>query len=388
MRIAEVEAVWLRCPLEGAAQHVSDFGRISTFDAVLVTIRTEDGLVGHGEAKAGVGSSAHCGALVALLREEFRPRLVGQDARRVQGLWGELYNGSRAERAAAAARFMPALGRRGLHLSAISGVDLALWDLLGKSLGQPVSALLGGPVRARVRAYASGGWASAAEVGDEVRRYAAQGFRAVKMRVGAMDGDVASSVERVRAARAALGLAADLMADAHGTMSVAQAKRFCAATADQNLRWLEEPVAVDDRAGLAEVRAASTAPIAAGESESTSHEYLDLLRRGAVDVLQPDLAICGGLTEGLRIAALAVAHQRELAPHCWGSAISYSAALTLAACSPAGAFVEWPMGGNPLLRELPRQDLTPREGWAAPLPGPGWGLDLDPAVITRYAQRP
>jgi L-alanine-DL-glutamate epimerase-like enolase superfamily enzyme len=208
------------------------------------------------------------------------------------------------------------------------------------------------------------------------------------MRVGAMDGGIGRSAARTRAARAALGPDADLMADAHGTMSVAQAKRFCAETAGLDLRWLEEPVAADDRAGLAEVRAASTAPVAAGESESTSHEFLDLLRRGAVDVLQPDLAICGGLTEGLRIAALAVAHQRELAPHCWGSAISWSAALTLAACSPSGVFVEWPMGGNPLLRELPRQDLTPRDGFAAPLPGPGWGLELDSAIVAKYAQRP
>lgn len=388
MRIAEVEAVWLRCPLEGAAQHVSDFGRIRTFDAVLVTVTTEDGLVGHGEAKAGVGSAAHCAALAALLRAEFRPLLLGQDPRQVQRLWGSLYNGVRAGHAAAAGRFMPALGRRGLHLSAISGIDLALWDLLGKSLGQPVSALLGGPVRERVRAYASGGWADEAGIGDELRRYVDQGFRAVKMRVGVMDDGIRRSVARARAARAAIGPDVELMADAHGTMSVAQAKQFCSETAPLGLRWLEEPVAVDDRAGLAEVRAASSAPIAAGESESTSHEFLDLLRRGAIDVLQPDLAICGGLTEGLRISALAVAHQRELAPHCWGSAISYAAALTLAACSPAGVFVEWPMGGNPLLRELPQQDLAPRDGWTAPPPGPGWGVTLDPAVIARYAQRP
>ncbi len=388
MKITAVEAIWLHCPLEAGAQHVSDFGKIRSFDSVLVIVRTENGLCGYGEAKAGVGSAAHCAALAALVREELGPVLLGQDARQVQRLWSLMYNGPRAGHAVARGRAMPVLGRRGLHLCAMSGVDLALWDLLGKSLGQPVSALLGGACRDRVRAYASGGWADEREIGEELTGYLRKGFTAVKMRMGAMDGSVVTSVARVRAARSAIGADVELMADAHGTMSVADAKRFCAEAADAGLRWLEEPVGADDRAGAAEVRRMSTIPIAAGESETTCFEFLELLRSGAVDVLQPDLAICGGLTEGWRIAALAVAHQRELAPHCWGSAISYSAALTLAACSPAGIFVEWPMGGNPLLRELPRQDLTPREGWAVPLPGPGWGLELDPAVIARYAKQP
>jgi len=388
VRISEVEAVWLHCPLEAASQHVSDFGCIKSFDSVLVTVVTEGGLRGYGEAKAGVGSAADCAALVALIREDLRPRLVGQDARRIQRLWSAMYDGPRAEHALRAGRRMPVLGRRGLHLCGMSGVDLALWDLLGKSLGQPVLTLLGGAGRDRVPVYASGGWADARGIGEELTGYLRGGFRAVKMRVGAMDGAIETSLARVRAARAAVGPEVALMADAHGTLSAAEAKRFCAEAAGLGLRWLEEPVGPDDRDGAAEVRRASTIPIAAGESETTCHEFLDLLRRGAVDVLQPDLAICGGLTEGLRIAALAVAHQRELAPHCWGSAISYMAALTLAAACPAGVFVEWPMGGNPLLRELPRQDLTPRDGTAAVLEGPGWGLDLDPAVIARYARNP
>jgi L-alanine-DL-glutamate epimerase-like enolase superfamily enzyme len=388
VRIAEVEAVWLHCPLEAATQHVSDFGRIRSFDSVLVTIIAEDGLHGYGEAKAGVGSAADCAALVALIREDLRPRIVGQDARHVQRLWSAMYDGPRAEYALRSGRRMPVLGRRGLHLCGMSGVDLALWDLLGKSLGQPVLTLLGGACRDRMPVYASGGWADERGIGEELTGYLRGGFRAVKMRVGAMDGAIETSLARVRAARAAVGPAIALMADAHGTLSAAEAKRFCAEVAGLGLRWIEEPVGPDDRDGAAEVRRATAIPIAAGESETTCHEFLDLLRRGAVDVLQPDLAICGGLTEGLRIAALAVAHQRELAPHCWGSAISYVAALTLAASCPAGVFVEWPMGGNPLLRELPRQNLSPRDGHAMVPEGPGWGLDLDPAVIARYAKKP
>jgi len=388
VKIRDVEATWLHCPLEAASQHVSDFGRIRSFDSVLVTVTDESGRIGYGEAKAGVGSSADCAALAALIRSELRPRLIGQEAGDVQRLWSLMYNGPRADAAQRLGRNLPVLGRRGLHVCGMSGVDLALWDLLGKALNQPVIALLGGACRAQVPAYASGGWAPVDGIAEELTGYLRKGFNGVKMRLGSMDGSVAKSVARVRVARAALGPDFALMADAHGTLSVPEAKRLCAEAAEFNLRWLEEPVSADDHAGMAEVRRSSTTPIAAGESETTCHDYLDLLQRGAVDVLQPDLAICGGLTEGLRIGALAVAHQRELAPHCWGSAISYSAGLTLAAASPAGIFVEWPMGGNPLLRELPRQDLTPKNGFAAPLPGPGWGLELDPSVIAKYAQKP
>ena len=283
---------------------------------------------------------------------------------------------------------MPILGRRGLHMCAMSGIDLALWDLLGKSLGCSVLALLGGPCRERVAAYASGGWGDVDRIGPELAGYVERGFRAVKMRIGAMDGSIERSLARVRAARRAIGPDVALMVDAHGTLSVAQAKQFCAQAADLDLRWLEEPVSADDRVGAQEVRSASTIPIAAGESEATCFDFRELLAHGALDVLQPDLAICGGLSEGLRIAALAVSHQKELAPHCWGSAISFVAAQTLALHSPAGMCVEWPMGADPLLRELPEQDLAPRGGYLMRPKGPGWGLDLKRAAIEKYARRP
>jgi L-alanine-DL-glutamate epimerase-like enolase superfamily enzyme len=388
MKIVDVEAVWLSAPLESAVQHTSDFGRIKSFDSVLVTVVTDTGLRGIGEAKAGVGSAAHCAALVTLVREEMRPQLLGEDPRDVQRLWTKLYNGSRAAHAERSGRSMPILGRRGLHMCALSGVDLALWDVLGKALGAPVLELVGGPCRERITAYASGGWGDVERIGAELTGYVELGFRAVKMRIGAMDGSVERSLARVRAARRAIGPDVALMVDAHGTLGVAEAKHFCAQAAGLDLRWLEEPVSSDDRAGLREVRDASTIPIAAGESESTCFEFQDLLARGALDVLQPDLAICGGLSEGLRIAALAVAHQRQLAPHCWGSAISFVAAQTLALHSPAGVFVEYPMGADPLLRELPvaRPSMSPREGSLARPTGPGWGLELQRSVIEKYAR--
>lgn len=386
MKITSVEAVWLHVPLAAEQQHRSDFGRITAFDGVLVSVRSEDGSVGYGEAKPAVGSGGHAAALVAIVTQELAPLLVGQEAGEIGALGQRMLNGSRSALAQRAGRAMPILGRRGIHQAAIAGVDLALWDLLGKRHDCSVLTLLGGAARPSISAYASGGWASAERLGEELGRYVEQGFRAVKMRVGAMDGGVPASLARVRAARAALGPGIALMVDAHGTMNVAEARHFCGATAELGLRFVEEPVASDDRLGLAEVRRTATAPIAAGESELSCFDFSELIERRALDVLQPDLAIAGGFSEGQRIAALAWANRLELAPHCWGSALSFQAARTLALASPAGTFVEVPMGGAPLLRELARIDLTLHDGALLPPQGPGWGVEPDPAFVKRFTR--
>src|SRR4051812_2463712 len=214
MKIRDVEAVWLHVPLPEAKQHVSDFGRLTAFDAVIVTIRTEDGLVGYGEAKAGVGSAGNGAAIVTIIRNELRPLLVGEDARNISRLWNRMMNGSRAELAERFARPMPILGRRGIHVAAISGVDLALWDIAGKARGCSVLELIGGACRDGMKAYGSGGWGDRDNIGAELNAYVSQGFQAVKMRFGAMDDRVSTSLARVCAAREAIGSEIDLMVDA------------------------------------------------------------------------------------------------------------------------------------------------------------------------------
>jgi L-alanine-DL-glutamate epimerase-like enolase superfamily enzyme len=381
MRIADVEAFWLSCPIPYERQHVSDFGRIASFDMTLVRVTTDDGLVGYGEAKAAVGSAGVCASLVTCVEQELRPILLGRDPRRITELWERMYNGSRDHYALARGRAFPVLGRRGLTVAALGGVDMALWDILGKSLGQPVVQLLGGACRERMPAYASGGWADAASIGAQLSSYVERGFGAVKMRVGVMDESVAASETRVRAAREALGPAIGIAVDAHGTYSVPEAKRFCRELEECALLWFEEPISADDRRGTAEVRAATSIPIAAGESEFTRFDFRDLIELRAVDVLQPDLAICGGLTEGVRIAALAAAYQLQLAPHLWGSALSFMAGLQLAFASPAATILEFSLGANPLLHELVEEPIGCEGGTIAAPTRPGLGVTPRAAFI-------
>ena len=386
MKIKSVQAIWLRVPIPEHQQHVSDLGRTTSFDTALVRVETECGIVGHGEAKEEVGSVANCHAVAAAINRKFGPMLIGEDPRDTARLWERMYNGSRDHFALSRGRVFPILGRRGITVAAIGGIDMALWDILGKSLNAPVWRLLGGRKAASMPAYASGGWAGADKIGEQLMGYVERGgFKAVKMRVGVMDGDVAGSVRRVKAARAALGDDIGLMCDAHGTFSVPEAKRFCRMVEDCNLEWFEEPVTADDKRGYAEVRAATAIPIAAGESEFTRHDFRDLIDARAVDVLQPDLAICGGITEAMRIAALASAYNLKLAPHLWTGAPAFAAGLHVAAAAPAGFIVEYSLGANPLLHDLVDEKFPVKDGMVEIPDRPGLGLTINADFVRRHA---
>jgi L-alanine-DL-glutamate epimerase-like enolase superfamily enzyme len=386
MRIAQVTAHWVRIPIEAARQHRSDFGQVATFDSALLRVETDTGLVGWGEAKNAAGSAGSYAALVHLLNAEIAPKLVGRDPREPSQISDWLYNGVRHAHAASRGHVMPDLARRGSAVAAISAVDIACWDILGKAVGEPIWRLFGGRKAERLPAYASGGWADAAAIGDQLAGYVARGgFKAVKMRVGAMDGSALASAIRVRAARERLGPDVELMVDAHGTFTVGEAKRFAALVEDEDIAWFEEPVTGDDKRGMADVRRAVAMPIAAGESEQTRFDFRDLVEAGAVDILQPDLAICGGLTEARRIDALAGAHNLRLAPHLWAGAPAFFAGLHLAAASPSSFILEYSLGANPMLHDLIAEPVDVEDGMIAIPDRPGLGITVREDVVRRYA---
>jgi len=388
MRIKSATAWWVRIPIEASRQHRSDFGQLTTFDAAILRVETDDGLVGWGEGKNAAGSSGTYAALVHMLNREIAPLLIGRDPADIVQIWEMLYNGVRHEKAAAAGHAMPELSRRGISIAAISAVDIALWDILGKSLGQPVWRLLGGRKADRMPAYASGGWAPSDKIGEQLQTYiAAGGFRSVKMRVGAMDGGPHVSAVRVKAARAALGPDIQLMVDAHGTYTVADAKRFVHMVADCDLTWFEEPVAADDKAGMGEVRASGPVPIASGESESTRFAFRDLAVLKAVDIFQPDPAFCGGVTEAMRIAALASAFNLRLSPHLWAGAPCFFAGLHVCAASPASFVIEYALGANPMIHDLIEDEVSVADGMIAIPDRPGLGFSIAEKFLQAHAYR-
>ena len=240
MKITRVEATWLQVPIPPERQHVSDFGRATTFDTALVRIDTDAGISGVGEAKVSAGSPGDYHGVVAVINHEFGPGLVGQDPRNISRIWESLYSGTRGHYALARGHVFPAMSRRGASISAISGIDIALWDILGKSLNTPVWQLLGGRKAERMPAYASGGWADATLIGEQLQTYVAKGgFGAVKMRIGVFDGSPLASARRVLAALQALGPEIDLMVDAHGTFTVSEARQFCHLVRDCDIAWFE-----------------------------------------------------------------------------------------------------------------------------------------------------
>lgn len=271
-------------------------------------------------------------------------------------------------------------------MSALSGVDTALWDLKGKRANTSVLNLLGGACRPSMEAYASGGWADAEHIGEQLNGYISKGFQGVKMRVGIMDKSVAYTVKRVKAAREAISDDVKLMVDAHGTFSVPEAKQFCKMVEDCNLYWFEEPINPDNKKGTAEVRSQTYIPIAAGESEYTAFDMRDLILENAVDVLQPDCAIVGGITEAMRVSQLAHTFQIELAPHCWGSAFSFMAGLSVAFASPSARVIEFSSGGNPMMYDLINETIEVENGALLAPDKPGLGISPNWDFVNEFKQ--
>ena len=387
MKIKSVTADWLHVPIPEDQQHVTDFGRISSFDSILARVETECGIVGYGEARPAAGSAGAGIALKMLIEQELGPLIIGKDPRQISLLWDIMYNGSRAHFAVDRGHVFPILGRRGITICGISGIDIALWDILGKSLGVPVHQLLAGKRRDRMPAYASGGWAPADRIADELQRFLdIGGFKAVKMRVGSADGDVATSVARVQ--RRAQGTGRQ---DRH---HVRRARHLCAwprrsasaiGARIAEIAWFEEPVTADDKRGLAEMRAATDIPISTGESEFTRFDFRDLVVHRAADILQPDLSIAGGITEGdAHRGAVRRAWQLRFAAHIWGGATTFAAGLHVSAAASTAFILEYSCGANPLLHGLAEEEFKAVDGMIEIPDRPGLGVTIDEDFVRKY----
>jgi len=380
VKIVRVSAIPMSDPVPAQKQHRTDLGTKVKSDATLVLVETDNGLVGMG---AALGAPP---VVAAIIEHELAPEVIGEDPLFSERIYEKMYNGSRAQPALERGVAQPEVSRRsGMVMEAIAGVDIAIWDVKGKALGIPVYQALGA-VRNVVRGYASGGWAAGDEAESELGGYAAKGFSAVKMRVVGRDGfSIEKCVRRVQAARRGVGAKVELMVDAHGSLEVPVAIKLAKALEQYDIAWFEEPVSPENHRGQAEVRRATTIPIASGEREFTRYGFESLLRHDALDVAQPDVARAGGFTEIRRIAALTSARDIRLAPHAWGSAILFAASIHVAMSAANCHILEVSQGYMPMMWELFNESFDIRPDGTVHAPErPGLGFTLRPDYRERF----
>src|SRR5215471_14659792 len=316
MKITDVRAHVLEAKLSQPFSYARAWYASRT--ALIVEIVTDQGLVGWGECYGPAGINA--GVVAAM-----QPPLVGQDPMRSEWLWHEIYSRFRDH------------GQKGSIIQGLSGIDVALWDLKGKFLGQPVHRLMGGPMRTAVDAYATGLYRRETEtpevyLAEEAKSYCDEGFKAVKLKVGY---GVAEDTRVARAVREAIGPSVGLMIDANHAYDAVEAIRLGRQVQSLDIGWFEEPVPPEDIAGHRAVKAAVAIPIASGECEFTRFGFRELLATRAVDIVQPDTCSAGGLSECKKIADMAAAHGVRYVPHVWGTGVALAAALQLLAVLPS-----------------------------------------------------
>ena len=301
--------------------------------------------------------------------------LVGEDPVDVERLWQKMYRG------------LIYIGRRGIALHALSGIDIALWDIAGKAAGKPVHELLGGAKRDRVRAYASRLMPDTPEETSEaVAALCADGFTAVKLGWGPLGKDPKHDVKLAAAAKEAAGDCEILIDAGLGYGSDAKVAIEVARELEQiGIFWLEEPFEPDEYEAYAELADAVDIRVAAGEQDTTRWGFRELIERGHVDLVQPDVTRCGGITEWLRIAELARSDGVETVPHAWKSGIIKAASLQCNAVIPDALFQEYCVAETPINQTLTKERLPVEADGTILVPtAPGIGITLDDEVVERY----
>ena len=370
MRIRSVRAypISFRVP-EGQNVRLG-IGRAVKRDAVLVKVETDEGPVGWGEAH-----HARCpGAIAKLIDTTLGELVVGMDALDVVGVWQRVYQMQLSSHGMGAAAAM-----------ALSGLDIALWDLRGRVTGWPIHRLLGGAPKP-VKAYAGGislGYQEPSSLAQEAAAHVASGYRALKLRLG---DTVQRDIARVQAVRAALGEDIDILVDANTSYTVDDVRRVMPALTECGVGWLEEPFPPHDYRSYSQAANLGTVPLAAGENHFTRFEFTRLLEDGSVAFVQPDLSKTGGITETMRIAALASAWKVSVNPHTSATGINMVATLhVLASVDNPGYFEGDVAKHNPFRDEVMGIPYTlDADGCVQALEGPGLGASVDEAFIAAH----
>jgi galactonate dehydratase len=342
---------------------------------VFVQVLTDAGVTGLGEATLEYKPEATMGAL-----KDLRDFLVGKDPTMIEHLGQAIYRLSFY-------RGGPVLN------SAMGGIDIALWDIKGKLLGEPIWKLLGGPVRERIRVYTHFGGKTPAETGEQARKLVAAGFRALKTGPSGayemVEGPrkIHQIVEHLKAAREAVGDDVDLMFDAHGDLYPAVSIAVAKELEPLHLLWIEEPALPENAEAMKKIAAETTLPIATGERLFTVWGFREVLEKGVADIIQPDVVHAGGITQLKKIAALAEAYYVAVAPHNPLSPVATAACLQLDAAIP-NFLIQEMVHGNPDRTSLVTAPIEKvSEGYVDLPRKPGLGVDLNEEAIKRLGYK-
>jgi D-galactarolactone cycloisomerase len=387
-RIKKISTHILRVPL-GKNRFYSSQSEFPERNSMLVRIETDDGIVGWGEG----GQYGPPEPVATCVTEVLAPRILGRSPFEYGRIWEELYAFSRD------------FGQKGVYIEAMSAIDIALWDITGKARGVPVHQLLGGAFRESVPSYATGCYYRGEDAFDykanldalvqEAVSFSDAGFQLLKMKVGLLS--IAEDTCRLAAIRKAVGPEMILMVDANHAYSAPDAIRMGRALEQQGVVFFEEPVVPEDRDGYRRVRGALDLAIAGGECEYTRYGFRDLIAGGCVDVAQPDVCVCGGLSEAQKILALASSYGVKVIPHVWGSGVAFAAGLHFVASLPPmphtarpvplqnEPVIEYDRNPNPLREDLCQTRISLRDGRVVVPNTPGLGIDINMDVLHRYS---
>ena len=350
-------------------------GEASVRSSCVVEVTTDTGLVGWGEC---FGPARPAAAMI----KAYEPWLIGFNPLATEQIWQNLYASYRDQ------------GQKGVPICAISGIDIALWDIKGKHFGAPIHQLMGGPLRTEVKAYATGTYRKRDGnpmdyIADEVARYKDEGFPAVKLKIGfEVDEDLAL----IAKVRDVIGPELGLMLDANHGYDAVDAIRLARAAEAFKIGWFEEPVSPEDLDGYLAVKSATSIPMAGGETEYTRFGFREIFRRRAMDYIQPDTCAAGGLSECKKIADMANAFGVRYVPHVWGTGIGLSAALHLLAVLPHNPpgrkpwepMLEFDRSEHPARQVVMTTPIEHERGVVKIPTGPGLGIEIDKDALAAF----
>ncbi|MEI7571016.1 MAG: mandelate racemase/muconate lactonizing enzyme family protein [Alcaligenaceae bacterium] len=370
MKITAITAIPLSFRLDQGKTVTMGIGSTTKRDTIIVRVETSEGITGYGEAHPGRSP----GAVVSLIHNTLAPMLIGMKATDVIGVWKRVH---RMQLSSHGVGSGASLG--------LSGIDMALWDIRGKAAKMPLYELLGGSKR-RLPAYAGGislGYQPKESLAEEAQEYVARGYKAIKLRLG---DSAKADIERVLHVRKVLGDDIDILTDANTAYTLADVRRVLPVLADIKAGWLEEPFACNDFSSYREAaKITSLVPIAAGENHYGRFEFAQLREAGAVQIWQPDLSKCGGITEGLAIAAMASAYRIPMHTHSSATGINHAATIHfMAAIENSGYFEACVSHFNPLRDMFGTTFNIGADGCVEPLDKPGIGLEIDESLFAKY----